>query len=494
MTIITAQAVSRQTSDFLRSSPGMVIGAETTVESRTGETFATRDPSTGEVLGRVPAARAADVDRAVRAAAQAFRSKSWSTLSPASRARLLTCLADRVEADARTLAELDSLDMGKPIRESLDSISGVVTALHYYAGWPTKIEGTVDAVRSPYWAYTDYEPLGVCGAILPWNFPLVMAVHKIGPALAAGNTMVVKPAEQSPLSALRLAQLALEAGIPPGVLNIVTGDGAGAGRPLVEHDMVAKIGFTGSTPVGREIAVAAARRGARTSLELGGKAPNIVFADADLDVAAASAAECVWENAGQVCMAPTRLLVERRVHDKVLERVIEIGTNLQIGVALDEQTEMGPLVSAEQRDRVQHYIDVAQSEGAERVLGDRNLPSTGHFVAPTVFAGVRNDMTIAQEEIFGPVLGVIPFDSEEEAVRLANDSPYDLAAAVWTRDIGRARRVSSAVHAGTVWVNTCGRLDPAQGFGGYHRSGQGRELGRTSVYGYLQAKGVFIGE
>lgn len=484
--------VSRATQDFIDQTQGLRIGSDTDRQASGGATFQSIDPATESVLGSIASGTSEDVDAAVAAASTALRSTEWGAASPATRAKYLFDLADAVEEHVDQLAELETLDMGKPISQSRDDVLGVAAVFRYYGGWPTKLEGTLNPVRQPYFGMTQLEPLGVCGAITPWNFPLVMASHKIGPALAAGNTLVVKPAEVSSYSTLLLADLAREVGLPAGVLNVVPGPGRTVGQAIVDHPEVVKISFTGSTPVGRRILESGSRQMKKVSVELGGKSANIVFPDADLEAVARGSAEAMWENAGQVCVAPTRMFVHEEVYDEVVALLGERTRALRIGDPLQQDTEVGPLVSESQYTSVREYIDIARTEGASLNVGGTTLDRPGYFVEPTVFTDVRNDMRIAREEVFGPVLSVLRFRTEEEVVQLANDSAYDLAAAVWTRDIARSLRVTKALHAGTVWVNTHGRLDPAQSFGGYSKSGNSRELGRESVLSYMRSKAVMI--
>jgi aldehyde dehydrogenase (NAD+) len=465
------------------------------VEGTSGATFETINPATEEVLAQVPEAGPEDVDRAVRAARAAFEGP-WKKLSASDRGKLLWKLAELIDKNADELAELETRDNGKPIFESRKiDLPSVVDNFQYFAGWASKIHGETIPVRGPYLNYTVREPVGVVGAIVPWNFPLSLAAWKLAPALASGNTVVLKPAEQTPLTALRLGALAAEAGLPPGVVNVVTGTGSVTGRALVDHPDVDKISFTGSTVVGKEIMRRAADSLKRVTLELGGKSPNIVFADADLEAAIRGATSGIFYGKGEVCAAGSRLLVQREVHDEVVQKLVGRAKKLVPGDPLKPDTRMGALVSREQKEKVLSYIRSGQEEGARLVTGGAEASvdgGKGFFVEPTVFDDVRNDMTIAREEIFGPVLSVITFGDLEEASQIANDTPYGLAAAVWTRDIGKAHRLAREIKAGTVWINSYNLYDSASPFGGYKQSGYGRDLGMHALEGYTQVKSVWV--
>lgn len=482
-------------SDFLRREHRLLIDGKW-VPAHSGATFATLDPATGQTLCQVASGAAADIDAAVTAAQRAF--PDWAALLPAQRERLLHRFADLMEQHKEELAQLETLDNGKPFRIAYNvEVNVAISQMRYYAGWPTKLTGETYAVSSPgFHVYSRREPIGVCGAITPWNYSLVMAVQKIGPALAAGNTLVLKPAEQTPLTALRLGELALEAGIPAGVLNIVTGDGPTAGAALSRHPNVAKIAFTGSTEVGREIQRAAAGNLKRISLELGGKSPLILFEDVEnIDAATDAALWAIFSNSGQNCVAASRLFVQASIYDLVLERLAERAQRLVVGPGLEPETELGPLISGEQLERVLRYIERGKVEGATLITGGYRLGgrlANGYFVAPTIFAHVSDDAAIACEEIFGPVLSVFRFEHEEEVIARANALPYGLAAGVWTQNLARSHRMAARLKAGVVWVNTYDWFDPAVPFGGMGESGLGRELGRQVLESYTELKSVWI--
>jgi aldehyde dehydrogenase (NAD+) len=467
------------------------------VNAASGKTFESHNPATGELLATVAEGDKADIDSAVAAARRAFEGP-WSKFTPFERQNLLLKFADLIEKHFDELSTLDTLDMGAPLSRTRAGRLRVLGMLRFYAGQATSIHGETieNSLPGEIFSYTLKEPVGVVGAIIPWNSPLTASIWKIGPALATGCTVVLKPAEEAPLTPLRLGELALEAGVPPGVINVVPGYGETAGAALAAHPDVDKVAFTGSHLTGQAIVRASAGNLKRVSLELGGKSPDIVFADADIDAAVPGAAMAVFANSGQICSAGTRLFVEQRIYDEFVGKVAEFGKGLKVGNGIDPDVQIGPLVSQEQLSRVTGYFDVGQKEGASAVVGGKRLTEgnlgKGYFVPPTVFANVRDEMRIAQEEIFGPVISAISFKDADELVKRANATNFGLGSGVWTRDVSKAHKFAKAIRAGSVWVNCYQAMDPAVPFGGYKMSGYGRESGIQHVEEYLNVKAVWI--
>jgi phenylacetaldehyde dehydrogenase len=496
MGIAVSPQIHPQVADFIDKPRKMLINGKW-VNSISGKTFPTYNPATGEILAQVAEGDRDDIEQAVKAARRAFDHGPWRRLTASERGRLIWKLADLLESHTEEFAYLESLDNGKAltIARAAD-VPLAVDLLRYMAGWATKIEGNTIPISVPYTpgakylAYTLREPVGVAGQIIPWNFPLLMAAWKLGPALATGCTVILKPAEQTPLSALRLGDLIMEAGFPAGVVNIVPGYGETAGAALAAHPKVDKIAFTGSTEVGKLIVHAATGNLKKVSLELGGKSPNVVYKDADLDAAIPGAASAIFFNHGQCCCAGSRLYVEKPVFDRVVEGVADQARKINVGSGLDPQTQMGPLVSQEQLSRVCGYLEAGFTEGAQAVVGGHRKGDKGYFVEPTVLVNTREDMKVVQEEIFGPVVTAMPFDDPEEILPRANDSEYGLAAAVWTRDISKAHRTAEQLRAGTVWINCYNIFDAALPFGGYKQSGWGREMGHDALSLYTQTKAI----
>jgi aldehyde dehydrogenase (NAD+) len=463
------------------------------VPSESGKTFATINPSTGEEICQVAEADAVDIDKAVKAARAAFEGP-WRKMHASERGRLLYRLADLIEANADELARLETLDNGKPlsIAKAVD-VAKTVACYRYFAGWADKVQGKTIPIDGEFFCYTRHEPIGVVGQIIPWNYPMLMQSWKLAPALATGNTVVMKPAEQTPLSALRIGELLLEAGYPEGVVNILPGFGPTAGAALARHMDVDKVAFTGSTEVGRLIMTAAAQSNLkRVTLELGGKSPNIIFADTDLDAAVEGAHMGIFVNQGQSCCAGSRVFVEEKIYQQFVEKSVARAAKRRVGDPLDPTTDQGPQVDQSQFDRIMGYIESGRTEGARLACGGERVGNRGYFIRPTVFADVQDDMTIAQEEIFGPVMSVIAFKDVDEVIARANKTDYGLAAGVWTNDIKKAHAVANGVRAGTVWVNCYHVLDTRAPFGGFKQSGMGRELGEYALHEYTEVKTVTL--
>ncbi|OYT70232.1 MAG: betaine-aldehyde dehydrogenase [Chloracidobacterium sp. CP2_5A] len=487
--------VAPEVKSFVEQTRHMLIDGQW-VEAKRGQVFKVYNPANGEVIAHVAEGNAEDIDLAVKAARRAFDEGPWRKLTPSERGRLIWKLADLVERHLEEFAQLETLDNGKPLTISrIADVPLAVDLFRYMAGWATKIEGETIPLSVPggqYLAYTLREPVGVVGQIIPWNFPLLMAAWKLGPALAAGCTVVLKPAEETPLSALRLGELILEAGFPPGVVNIVPGYGETAGAALSAHPAVDKVAFTGSTEVGKLIVQAAAGNLKKVTLELGGKSPNVVFKDADLSVAIEGAANAIFFNHGQCCVAGSRLFVEDDIFDEVVAGVSEIAKRIRVGEGFDPATQMGPLVSETQLQRVTGYLESGEKAGAKALAGGGRVGDKGYFVAPTVLTDVTDDMKVVQEEIFGPVVTAMKFSDIQEVSARANNTVYGLGAGIWTRDISKAHALAAEIKAGTVWINCYNVFDAALPFGGYKQSGWGREMGGAVLDAYTQTKSVCV--
>jgi betaine-aldehyde dehydrogenase len=462
------------------------------VDARDGERFDVVDPATEEVIATAPDSKAADAEAAIDAARRAFDDGPWPHTSERERERVLLRAADIVRREADRLAEMEVRDSGKPLSEAKEDVAEAAFIFEYYGGWVTKVMGEMPPVGPDAMSLVVKEPVGVAGLITPWNYPILMAAQKVAPALAAGCTAILKPAEQTPMTALELPAILEEAGLPPGALNVITGFGPTAGAPLVESPQVDKVGFTGSVEVGRTVLKSGADTLKRVTLELGGKSPNIVFADAGFEQAIEGTCNGIFWNQGEICSAGSRVFVERSIYDDALQAMTDRANAVRLGSGLDPETTMGPLVSKEQQERVLTYIEAGKGEGAKLAAGGGNGGDRGYFVQPTIFYDARNDMRIAREEIFGPVMAVIPFEDPSEVLQLANDTDYGLAAAVWTRDIGKALRTAKALRVGVVWINDSQPAPTEAPWGGYKQSGIGRELGPHGLEDYLEVKHIYI--
>ena len=498
-TTVSSSAVPTALSSFVAEPKQLLIDGQWKA-ARSGKTFDVFNPATASVVAQAAEGEAADIDDAVRAACQAFEHGPWATMTPSQRGRLIWRVGDLIEKFKDELAQIETLDNGKPFTVArVADVPLAADMFRYMAGWATKIEGNTIPITVPYapgsefHAFTLREPVGVVGQIIPWNFPLLMAAWKLAPALACGCTVVLKVAEQTPLSALRLGELIQEAGIPDGVVNIITGFGETAGAALAAHDGVDKVAFTGSTEVGKLIVNAAAGNLKKVTLELGGKSPNVIFNDADLETAVAGAANAIFFNHGQCCCAGSRLYVQHDIFDEVSAGIAEQAKKIRVGDGFDAQTTMGPLVSQEQFERVTGYLDLGRQSGAHTICGGDTPDTPGYFVNPTVLVETDERMRVVQEEIFGPVVAAMPFSDTEDLVARANDSVYGLAAGVWTRDMTKGHRFAKAVRAGTVWINCYNVFDAALPFGGYKQSGWGREMGHEVLNNYLETKSVCCG-
>jgi acyl-CoA reductase-like NAD-dependent aldehyde dehydrogenase len=488
-----AKVRSKAVTEFLGRLPGRLLIGGKWVAAESGRTFETINPSNEQILGLVAEGGKADVDRAVAAARCAFDDGGWSVMGPHRRAALILRIAEVIDSRAEELAELETLDNGAPLWLTRNMVATAAETFRYFSGWPTKLYGEINPSDPGALNYTLREPVGVCGLIIPWNAPLMLLARKMAPALACGNTVVFKPAEQTPLTALRFGELLEEeAGMPPGVVNIITGFGPGAGSAIAEHPAIDRVSFTGSPEVGRLILQASVGNLKRVSLELGGKSPNIIFPDADMSAAVPAAMMGFCANSGQICSAGTRVFVQRQCYEQFAEALTAAVSTLRSGDPFGPETKIGPLISREQFDRVRSYIATGMEEGAVPTCGGQPSRRSGFFVEPTIFKGVSNRMTIAREEIFGPVASLIAFDDETDAIFQSNETAYGLAAAVWTRDVSRAYKVARALKAGTVWINTYGHIDPISPVGGFKQSGIGRELGRYALDLYTQVKSVYL--